>query len=79
MTEKFFKAVHILQANEIWKRLTTNRAGLLAIKHYVRSVVGMELKAVVVNKFDNLIAVVKILNWCLHKLFGVNNILYECK
>ena len=61
-TKKYFKAGHTLQASDMWKRLTASGVGVEALEHVVRSVVGTEPTAVVVDRFDNLMAVVQMLN-----------------
>lgn len=76
-TEKYFKAENTLQASDMWKLLTTSSGGFDALEHIVRQIVGTEPTAVVVDGFNNLMAVVQILNWYSYELLGVDNILYN--
>lgn len=66
-----------LQAIDLWRRLTSSGQGLVALERKVRAVVGTKPTAVVVNGFDNFLAVVQLLNWYAYEFLDVHGILYN--
>lgn len=70
-TASYFRAPERrLQASDMWRRLTLDAEHLDAIDREVIQVVSTKLTAVVANCFRTLMAVMQLLNWYSHKLFG---------
>lgn len=65
-----------MQASDLCQRFISSGGGFYAYVPVVDFEVGFEKIAVVVDGFDNLISLVKLLNWYSHELFGVNGTMY---